>query len=69
MVAGPVPTRAGSEPVAPLRVVEHQQAGHRVREQRDGAHHLGRDEGQRALAADHQVGEDVDRAGRGRAAS
>ena len=43
--------------------VEDQQPGHRVFEQRDGAHHHGRDERQGALAADHQVRQDVDRAG------
>ena len=43
--------------------LEHQQAGHRVLQQRHRAHDHGRDEGQGALAADHQVGQDVHRPG------
>ena len=52
----------GQRPGRAGEVVEHEQAGHRVPQQRHRAHHHRGDERERSLAADDQVGEDVDRA-------
>ena len=62
IVAAPVSTSAGSAAVAALEVGKTSRPVARVLEQRDRAEHRLGDEGQRALAADDQVGQHVDRA-------
>ena len=64
MVAGPVADQGGQRAGAPRQVVEHQQRrSWRARSSGTVRMTTVGDERQRALAADHQVGQDVDRPG------
>ena len=63
MVAGRVLTRSASEPVAAPRSSNDEQAGGHVGVNRDRPERGFGDEGERPLAADNQIGEDVDRPG------